>query len=106
MSPGAQATQAAHAAIDFCFEHREVAGEWHTSSNYLGLLSAVDEMDLILLTQLADKRGVKYTTFREPDMGDSLTAIAFEACDQARRLCSSLPLLLREKRIPTAEVSV
>jgi hypothetical protein len=40
--------------------------------------------------------GIKHTVFREPDINNQITAIAFEATDAARKLTSSCPLLGKE----------
>ena len=91
-----QSVQSGHAAIDFIFQHPVEASEWHKISNYLAFLTAADEAELIKLISKAILTGIKHTIFREPDLGNVITAVAFEACDEARRLTSSCPLLGKE----------
>ncbi len=91
-----QAVQSAHAAIDFQHEHPEEARQWQTKSNYLALLTVADEAELIKLITKAIFMGVKHTIFREPDLGNSITAVAFEPSDLAKKITSSCPLLGKE----------
>ena len=93
---GQQATQGCHAAIDFQHQHPAEAREWHTKSNYLAFLTVADEQELIKLITKAILTGIKHTVFREPDLDNQITAVAFEATDAARRLTSSCPLLGKE----------
>lgn len=93
---GTQATQACHAAIDFQHEHPEEARQWQTKSNYLALLTVANEEELIKLITKAIFMGVKHTIFREPDLGNSITAVAFEPSDLAKKITSSCPLLGKE----------
>lgn len=88
-----QAVQAGHAAIDFQHEHSNIANYWHKNSNYLIFLSADDENHLEKLISKAEDKGIKYTVFREPDINNEITAVAFEPTDASRKLTSSLPLL-------------
>ena len=90
------AVQAAHAAIDFQHQHPNEANEWHSKSNYLVFLTVADEQELIKLTSKAILSGIKHTVFREPDLNNQITAVAFEASDEARKLTSSYPLLGKE----------
>ena len=85
--------QSAHAAIDFQHEHPEDASQWQTKSNYLALLTVADEEALIKLISKALLSGIKYTLFREPDLNNEITAVAFEPSDIARKLTSSCPLM-------------
>jgi hypothetical protein len=39
---------------------------------------------------------ILYSCFYEPDLDNQLTAIAIEPTDNARKLVSNLPLLLKE----------
>jgi len=83
-----------HALREFVQDHPEIDQEWYSKSNYLGLLSVKSENDLILLLEKAMSRGIRASAFREPDIGDRITAIVLEPSPQSRRLCSSLPLAL------------
>lgn len=85
-----------HAAIDFCFEHQEIAKGWQTSSNYLAVLSAKDENELKSLIQKLETRSICHTIFREPDLGNVITAVAIEPSDAQRKITSGFPLLLKE----------
>ena len=91
-----QAVQSAHAAIDFQHDHPEVASQWQTKSNYLALLTVADEEALIKLITKAILMGIKHTIFREPDLGNVITAVAFEPTDAAKKLTSSCPLMGKE----------
>jgi hypothetical protein len=86
---------ASHAAIQFVFEHPEIAKLW-IKEPYLAQLSCADEDDLKNLIEKLQKNNIKYSIFREPDLDDQITAIAIEPSDQSRRLLSSYPLMLKE----------
>lgn len=88
-----QAVQSAHAAIDFQHQYPFESTEWHKKSNYLAFLTVSNEEELIKLTTKAILLGIKHTIFREPDIGNQITAVAFEPSDAARKLTSSCPLL-------------
>ena len=88
-----QAVQSAHAAIDFQHAHPLEASEWQTESNYLALLTVANEEELYKLSEKAAMRGIKHTIFREPDINNEITAIAFEPSDASRRITSECPLL-------------
>ncbi len=91
-----QAVQSGHAAIDFQHEHPVEAREWQKQSNYLAFLTVADEQALIKLISKAILLGIKHTVFREPDIGNQITAVAFEPTDAAKKLTSSCPLLGKE----------
>ncbi len=99
MTPGYQSVQAAHAAIDFVFEHPDRAGPWHKNSQYLVLLSVRGEPELKDLILKVRDRDLKFTFFREPDIGDQITAIAIEPSPVTQKLVRNLPLLLKDKTI-------
>lgn len=96
LSAGRQATQSAHAALSFSFEHQSIFRSWHEDSQYLVLLSVPDEPALDALVARAADLGLATTAFREPDLDDSLTAIAIEPSPDTRALLADLPLTLRE----------
>jgi hypothetical protein len=59
-------------------------------------LTVTNEEELVRLSEKADSRGIKYTIFREPDINNEITAIAFEPSDASRKLTSSCPLMGKE----------
>lgn len=99
LSPGYQATQATHAALTFSVEHPDVTRQWHDESNYLIVLAAPDEAALASLAARAFESGIRFSIFREPDLDNEITGIVLEAGPVAQRLCSSLPLALREEAL-------
>jgi len=92
LPPGAQGVQSCHAAIQFCHEHPGVEQQWFRESNHLAWLKVPDEIALEKLIDKAERLGVKYSVFREPDFGNRLTAIAFEPGKMGRKVCSGLKL--------------
>ena len=91
-----QAVQSGHAAIDFQHEHPVEARQWQKQSNYLAFLTVENEQDLINLASKAILMGIKHTIFREPDINNEITAIAFEPSEASRKLTSNCPLLGKE----------
>lgn len=90
---GYQAVQSAHAVADFIMQHPQEAKSWHQLSNYLIFLTTEDESSLEKLICKAESKGIKYTIFREPDIDNQITSVAFEPCELTRKLVSNLPLL-------------
>lgn len=97
LSDGYKAVQSTHAAINFTFEHPNRAGPWFQESNYLVLLETVDEKSLKALIRKFELKKLNYTVFREPDIGDQITAIAVEPSKETKKLVRSLPLLFNSK---------
>lgn len=96
LSPGYQAVQSTHAALDFLMEHREAGATWHAESNFLCLLSVPDEASLEQLAQEAQRKCIRFTIFREPDIDNQVTAIALEPGTNSAKLCRKLDLALKE----------
>ena len=71
--------------------------EWHFKSNFLVILTVEDKDALHDLLDEAFRRGIIFTPFTEPDLGDELTALALEPSVDAERLVANLPLALREE---------
>ncbi len=90
-----QAVQAVHAAVAFAAESPALFRGDAALQN-LALLAAPDEPALETLVRRATAAGVPWQSFRETDLGGSLTAVAFGPAMQ--RLVSSLPKALREPR--------
>jgi hypothetical protein len=89
LPPGTQAVQAAHAAVAFCAVHRV------PSESTIVLLKARDELALARLLALAERDGITAVPFREPDLGNALTAVALDS--RASRLCRKFPLALSHR---------
>lgn len=94
LEPGYQAVQSCHVAFQFAMEHLEMTTRWFTDSNYLILLSVPDERALLVLLERARRLGLKSSMFREPDIGNQITAIALEPGFVTQRLCRNLPKAL------------
>lgn len=72
---------------------------WYNVSNYLCLLSVRNENDLMFLIQDLKDKNIKFSVFREPDIGDQVTAIAIEPGTKSKRICSKLSLALLGEKI-------
>jgi hypothetical protein len=94
LGAGAQAVQSAHAFREFAERHREIERDWYRTSNHLALLAVKNEAELAALLRAAIDRDVAVASFREPDFGNALTAIALGPCAHARAICRRLPLAL------------
>ena len=67
------AVQAGHAVAEWMLQHGQGA-EWQNGT--LIYLSVADEKELMYWTFKLDKRNMKWTGFREPDVNNQMTAIA------------------------------
>lgn len=93
LEPGLQIAQALHGFREFVEQHKEVEDQWFKTSNTIAILSVPTEKHLQELVEKARQRGIKYSSFREPDRGDELTAVTIEP--RGKNLCRGLPLALR-----------
>lgn len=100
LAPGYQAVQSLHALRQFVAEHPDIDKIWFEKSNYLGLLSVANEIELISLIEEASKKDIRFAIFREPDINDQITAIALEPGPKSKKLCSHLDLALRNYEAP------
>jgi len=96
IAPGYQAVQSCHAIRQFVSEHPDRDREWFDASNHLALLSVVSEVELLRLIVAANDAGLRWSAFREPDMGGQVTAIAIEPHPKTTELCKGIPLALKE----------
>lgn len=71
--------QAGHAAIDFCLRHadNDNVRDWNENHNVLIYLQA-PKRSMDIQMALFDKLGKLSHEFVEPDLGDVVTAVAFE----------------------------
>ena len=96
LPPGAMLAQTGHAVRAFVAAEPELDRAWFHGPNNLVVLATPNETTLGALLDRARAAGVPLAECREPDLGDSLTAIAL--ADVGARLVSSLPLALRAPR--------
>lgn len=87
LSTGAMAAQAIHAFRAFVGEHPTLEKTWHEEHNNIVVLH---EPDLEQLVGRLQAKGYRLSQFREPDLGNALTAICVEP--DAWKQLSSLPL--------------
>jgi peptidyl-tRNA hydrolase len=95
IAPGLQIAQSGHALVAFQHEHAAVYEQWHRESNNLVCLAAASKEELAKLAYDLHNKAVPVALFREPDLGDELTAIAVGPA--GGRALSNLPLALRRQ---------
>lgn len=94
LTPAQQACQAVHAALQFATEHEQWFDRWHTFSDHICLLAVEDEATLQKIINKANNLDMDYSKFVEPDINNSVTAVAIEPSDRGKKLCSGLKLML------------
>jgi hypothetical protein len=87
--------QSIHAATTFAHELPQFFKSWIQNSNYVVALATQDEQSLQNIYEKLRERGAPVIAFREPDIGDELTAISFYGLPHYRRIVSNLPLALK-----------
>lgn len=97
LSDGYKAVQSTHAAINFVYEHPSRASPWFNNSNYIVQLEVKDEKSLKDVINSCEKYQLVYTTFREPDIGNQITAIAIEPSEKTQKITSKMQLLFKVK---------
>ena len=101
LTPGYQLVQANHAVAKFIFEFTQIAKKWYDESNYIATLATKNESELHLLINKAKEKNINFTIFCEPDIDNQITAICLEPSELSRKLCSSIPLALKEFNNPS-----
>lgn len=87
---GYQAAQATHAAVAYILKYPEQT--WN--NEWLIVVSVEDEERLEYYSWKAQKKGLPVAEWREPDLEDTLTAIAVEIKEERdAELFKKLPLL-------------
>jgi hypothetical protein len=87
--------QSNHASIEFIFQHLDKASSWHYNSNTVCILAAKDEEHLKILYQKAIELDIASSIFKEPDLNNSITAIAMLG-NNSKKILSNLPLALKQ----------
>ena len=62
-------------------------------------LEAKDEADLRKIIEKCLEYQLLHTVFREPDIGNQITAIAIEPSKLTKKVVSNLPILFKNKTI-------
>lgn len=99
LSSGLQLAQAVHAAFQFFAEWPSLAGVWVRESNFLVVVATPNELALAELAGRAVEEGLARTIVREPDLDNTITAVALQPGADARRLCANFPLALRKVKV-------
>ncbi len=89
---GYQVPQTAHAAMEFAALYPEEWREWYRTSNSVIVLNTPNELKLYEFAEKLKKNNIKFAEFREPDIGNELTAIAICPGPMVKKLCSGFPL--------------
>lgn len=76
---------------EYCFKNPEKAKEWDKKSGSLIVLEAANAENLYNILDEAKNRAIPYHIFREPDIGDEITAALFEPSKETVQLLSNLP---------------
>jgi len=88
--------QASHAAVDFQHQHPQISKDWNSNSNYLIILSVESEEILKRYIYKFQLAGLCHVVFREPDLGNSITAVCVQPSEKTQKIVSHLPLALGE----------
>ena len=96
MDPGLQIAQALHASREFRDIYPQIDELWYKHSNYVAILQVADLTALKSLMYRLQENGIKFVSFREPDLDNELTALCVEPGTKSRKLLSSLPLALKQ----------
>ena len=96
LSPGYQSVQPAHALAQFSQTYPSSFKEWYDREQNLIVLATTNEKQLLKLARLFSKASLDHVVFREPDIGNHVTAVAVGPSEAACKLTSNLPLALRD----------
>ena len=94
---GLQLAQSCHVVFSFSQEHSLETKLWMEKSNYICCLAASDENELYQLIDSAEQNNIRFSVFKEPDIGDQITAVALAPGPSTKKLCSNLKLALKNQ---------
>lgn len=96
LSIGYQNVQSIHSILEFFNDYPDIYQNWFKTSKALTVLAVPNEVSLkILISKLAAAK-IRFSIFIEPDIDNQITAVAIEPSVEAKKLCSNIPLALRE----------
>lgn len=67
--------QGSHGLAQFALEHTQLFNKWHNET--IVFIDVKNINGLITLANKLEKSNVKFSVFREPDIGNELTSIVF-----------------------------
>lgn len=88
---------------DFIFQFPKEARIWHDTSNYIIILSVPTEQHLRDLSKSLGPLGINHTTFKEPDIGSEITALALCPGPGVKKFCQGMPLALCNREVDVAQ---
>ena len=92
MIHGSQLAQVSHVCFTFASDHPDTTKKWMAESNYICILKAKNEQALASLLNKAIESNITFSIFEEADLGNQITAIAWEPGEQTKKLCKKLKL--------------
>lgn len=92
ISVGMMIAQSCHSVADFAYHKQQEFTNWRENSNYKICLASKDEQSLIKLHNKLIDKGAKVIAFREPDLGNEMTAITLLGEPEYRKYTQYLPL--------------
>ena len=95
LEPGLQMAQSCHCAFEFAKDYPSETNSWMSNSNYIAVLNCADEHELLRLIEQARLNDIKFSIFREPDIENQVTSVAFEPGIKSKKLCTNLKLALK-----------
>jgi peptidyl-tRNA hydrolase len=87
-----QVPQVAHAVLQFANDYPQEQKEWFEKSNTIVVLSAKNLVELEDFSKKLDLKGIRHSKFKEPDIGNKLTAIAIVPNEKIKKICSKFKL--------------
>lgn len=96
LKPGYQLSQSVHAALGFMKDFPEETISWMDISNHIVICNSPTETTLLLLIERGKLYSLKMYIFKEFDLDNQVTAVAFEPGINAMKVCSGLKLALRD----------
>lgn len=84
--------QVAHAAIQFSLEWHSLTARWNDDSNNVVVVGVADEAALAGVAARAVEEGIVRTIVREPDLDNTICAVALQPGTDAQRICANFPL--------------
>lgn len=102
LTVGHQITQTAHVIAELAVAHPEHFSKWHNLSQSIIVLQTPSSESLFELYVRAQSESLTVEEFREPDLGDEITALAFLPHENNVRFLANLPLA--GKRLPSDDL--